>query len=463
MQGDASEHSGVVTQRPPSQSSAGPQSARVSHPPHVPPSQPATDMHAQKRHSLPSGQSPSSSQVQRVESGRLAPSIGAPPSSSRCDRPQAATSKRAPITIHPRMRSEYGREDVGPRAGFPYGARRRYVRAAMQRALPTLSIALALVACGQAQEEEAPVDTTPIVGALEIPISRNHEDPQPSGAALIELSPDELRLDHREVIALERGKVPAAEVADHVITKLRQGLTTGAARPRAALWVNANVPYLTLAQVLNTLHGANVREVSFAVRRGTTGPESGWMKLSRWRVVPSGNEPVTFETPARPWSHFVDHWREMYTACRESSVYIDCDGTPLNIGQGGELQVNLWARGQGMKVTFMQVNADEEAEAPRRSAGPALIEGVRAAPPPPEEDRGPIIREGAFNFRHQDSVATESAFSNTVQPVCGAQSCQVVLDADATTPSMRVISMLGAFYANGFAEPDLAFRLPEPR
>lgn len=333
----------------------------------------------------------------------------------------------------------------------------------MRRALTPLSIALALTACGQAQDEEAPVDTTPIVGALEIPISRNHEDPQPSGAALIELSPDELRLDHRPVLALERGRVPDASLAEHVITPLRQALTTGAARPRAALWVNANVPYLTLARVLTTLHGANVRDVSFAVRRGTTGPATGWMRITRWRVVPAGDAPVAFESAARPWSDFVEHWRDMYSSCRESTVYIDCDGTPLNIAEGGELQVNLWARGQGMKVTFAQVNASEEEEAAPAHAGPALIEGVRAPPPAPEEDRGPIIREGAFNFRHQDSVAAESAFSNTVQPVCGTETCQVVLDADATTPSMRVLSMLGAFYANGFTEPDLAFRLPEPR
>jgi biopolymer transport protein ExbD len=332
----------------------------------------------------------------------------------------------------------------------------------------TLSIALALTACGQAQEEEAPVDTTPIVGALEIAIARNNQAPAPTGAALIEISPSELRLDHRQVVALESGgRVPDAQVAENVITPLRAGLTTGAARPRAAIWVNASVPYLTLLRVLNTLHASNMREVSFAVRRGTTtGGDTGWMRIARWHVVPAGDAPVTFASPARPWSDFVDHWREMYASCRESTVYIDCDGTPRNIAQGGELQVNLWARGQAMKVTFMQVNAGAEAaegEAPAANTGPALIEGVRAAPPPAEVDLGPIVTEGAFNFRHQDLVLPESAFSNTVQPVCGTESCQVVIDADATTPSMRVLTMLGAFYANGFTEPEIAFRIPEVR
>lgn len=325
--------------------------------------------------------------------------------------------------------------------------------------LSSLTGAIVFVACGQTQEEAAPVDTTPIVGALEIPISRNHEDNQPGNAARIEISPSELRLDSRPVVSLDNGRVADAELADSVITKLRQGLTSGSRRS-AALWVNANVPYITLARVMKTLHAANVREASFAVRRGTTGPESGFMTLTRWRVVPSGNEPVVFESPARPWSDFVDHWREMYESCR-AGQYIDCDGTPRNIAQGGDLQVTLWARGQGMKVTFLQTNPPAEGEAPPQPRGPALIEGVRAPPPAEEVDLGPIISEGAFNFRHQESVAENSALSATIQPVCGNTACQVVVDGDATTPSMRILSMIGAAYANGFTEPDLAFRMPE--
>lgn len=335
----------------------------------------------------------------------------------------------------------------------------------MQRLAPTaLSIALALTtfACGEAQEAETPVDTTPVVGALEIPISRNHQAPAPSGAALIELSPSQLRLDHKEVLTLERGRVADAETVDHVITKLREALASAPARAQAALWVNANVPYLTLAQVMKTLEAAGVREASFAVRRGTTDAQTGWMKIGRWRVVPEGDDAVAFEGVARPWSSFVEKWREMYTACRASSAYIDCD-SPLAAADGGELQARLWARGQGMKMTFMQVNVSEQDAAPSTRRGPELIEGVQAAPAAAPAQEEPKVTEGSFNFRHQDSVAEESAFSNTAQILCGTQSCPVVVDADATTPSMRVLSMLGAFYANGFTEPTLAFRVPSLR
>ncbi len=523
VHGIVSEHSTAGVHRPSTHSSPGAQSARVTHsevqrPPtqrspgeqsesrvhgprptqrpssqRSPPRQsrsprqvPGAGTHAQDSQTRSAGQSVSDAQRQGVPASASRPASKRPPESSglpassspsRCERLQpvmASASERA-SEVQRDMAPWYVRGRLRPsprlaalRGLFPE-AQGRYRRRPMNRRALSLALLSALaaavaVACGQSSgEEEAPVDTTPIVGALELAISRNHDDTAPGNAALIEISPDELRLDHRPVITLERGRAADAEVSGGAITKLRPQLSTGS-RSAATLWVNANVPYLTLAQVMSTLHGAGVREASFAVRRGTTtGGELGYMKLSRWRVAPAGTEPVAFESPARPWSDFVDHWREMYSSCREGQ-YIDCDGTPRNIAQGGELMVTLWARGQGMKVTFTQINGPtpEEQAAAERPRGPALIEGVRAPPPQTEEvDLGPVISEGAFNFRHQESVADDSAMSETVRPVCGTQSCQLIVEADATTPSMRVLSMIGAAYANGFTEPDLAFRMPE--
>ncbi len=244
-----------------------------------------------------------------------------------------------------------------------------------------------------------------------------------------------------------------------MITKLRQHLA-GGSRSQAALWVNANVPYQTLARVLKSVEAAGIHDVSFAVRVGTMGPQTGWMHLARWRVVPPGDGAVTFESPGRPWSEFTEHWREVYDACR-AGQYIDCDGRASNPAEGGELQVRLWARGQAMKITFTQVGAPEERAAPHASAGPALIEGVRAPPPAPSgEEEAPPATEASFNLRHQESVKDDSAISNAMQPVCGSTSCQTVVDADATTPSMRVLSMIGAVFPDGSSPPDLAFRMP---
>lgn len=320
---------------------------------------------------------------------------------------------------------------------------------------------LLLAACGAEEPPPNPADGPPIVGVAELAISRNNNATLPSGAQRVEMTMDELRVNGVKVIDLELGRVPAAELADHSIPDLRarvQGTS-------AALYVNASLPYATLAEVLTTLHAANVRELYFAVRADQAATSPGWMRISRWEVVPFGEDPVRFtNATALPWSAFVDVWRDVYAACREAGPerYINCDGTGRNIAQGGELQSVLWTRGSGMKITFMRVFAPDAAvEEPPRPRGPRLIEGVRAAAPVEEEDLGPPVFEGAFSFRQMEAVAPNSAVTATAQPVCGTQACQHVVVADATTASMRVLSLIGAVYANGFVEPQIAFRLAE--
>jgi biopolymer transport protein ExbD len=330
---------------------------------------------------------------------------------------------------------------------------------ARQALLPTLLPLVLAAACGE--DPPPPVDMTPIVGALELPISRNNDATRPAGAAQVEIAMGELRVDGTKVIDLDpqQGRVPAAELSDHQIPKLRDRLRSPA-RQAAALYVNATVAYATLSEVLGTLHASGIREVYLAVRRDPNGA-TGWMRLSRWEVLPHSEDPVRFSGgTAPPWSAFTEQWRAIYEACR-AGQYIDCDGTATNIAQGGELQMMLWTREQGMKVTFMQVNAPD-AGVPAPGGGPELIDGVRRpARGEEEEEQGPPATEASFTFRQQEAVDAESAISAISRPVCSTQACQLVVQTDATAPSMRVISLLGAVYENGFQEPQVAFRLTE--
>ncbi len=323
---------------------------------------------------------------------------------------------------------------------------------------PALAGALLFAACGGEDEEAAPLDTTDHVGLFEIPISRNNQAPRPSNATRIEISPTELRLDYRPILALERGRPADAEVADHVITKLRQEITGAAARRQAAIRVHASVPYLTFVEVLNTLHSAGLRDVVVAVRTLGANPTEAFMQWPHFTVVPAGNESPTFEGPPIPWDEFVASWREVYEACR-AGQYIDCDGPYSNTAQGGDLEMELWTRGQGMKVSFRQINPP----APEATGGrPALIEGVAAAPAAPTEEEleGTPATEGAFNVRHQESTAENSALSTMVAPVCADSQCRAIFVTDATTPTMRVISFVGATFPNGTERPQVAFRIP---
>lgn len=323
---------------------------------------------------------------------------------------------------------------------------------------PAVVLALAALGCGGETAEEAPVDTTDRVGLYEIPISRNNQASRPSDPLRVEISPTELLLNHRSLLALERGRPPAAEVADHVITRLRQEITSGAARSQVALRIHANVPYLTLVEVLHTLHSAGLRDVLVAVRTLGATPTEAWMQWPHFTVVPAGDEPPTFGGRPIPWDEFVTVWRSVYDACR-AGQYVDCDAPYTNTARGGDLEIELWTRGQGMKVSFRQINAPA-AERPRGGGGPALIEGVAPAPAAPAQAETPGATEGAFTVRQQDATSENSSISAILAPTCADSQCRAVFVTDATTPAMRVVSFLGAAFPNGTQRPQVAFRIP---
>jgi hypothetical protein len=178
---------------------------------------------------------------------------------------------------------------------------------------------------------------------------------------------------------------------------------------------------------------------------------------------------VQFPDPPLPWTAFTEHWHDVYVACR-AGQYVDCDGTATRIMEGGNLQMLLWTRGMAMKVTFLRV--PPPGEAPIADA-PSLADAVMAAGaetatkhptkahrPGPGEFMVPPAIEGAFSFRQSEAVDEDSAISAATHPVCAAQSCQAVITTDASAASMRVISMIGAVFPDGYTEPQLAFRLP---
>lgn len=322
-----------------------------------------------------------------------------------------------------------------------------------------LSGSTLLFACGGEDAEEEVVDSTDHVGLFEIPISRNNQAPTPSDAVRIEISPTELRLDYRPVVTLEHGRPPATAIADHVITPLRQAITGGAARRRASIRMHANVPYLTFVEVLNTLQSASLRDVVIAVRPPGETPSEAWMQFPHFQVVPAGDEAPTFEGSPIPWDAFVAQWQTVYDTCR-AGQYIDCDGPYTNTAAGGDLQMELWTRGQGMKVSFRQINPPPAAPT---GQGVQMIEGLAPVPTAGPAPESVPATEGAFTVRHQESTSAESALSAMVAPVCADRACQAIFITDATAASMRVISFIGATFPNGTERPQIAFRIPPAR
>jgi len=323
-----------------------------------------------------------------------------------------------------------------------------------------LSLGL-LTACGGDDEGEGELDTTDHVGLYEIPISRNNQASEPRDAVRVEISPTEMRLNYEPILELERGLVPESAVNDGVITALREGISGNAARSRAALRIHTNVPYLTLAQTMNTLREAGLRELFLAVRTPGETPQEGWMQMPHWQVLPPGDEPATFEGRAPRWDEFVAVWRDVYDRCR-AGEYVDCDGPYSITAEGGELDIEMWTRARAMKVTFRQINPPEPEPSGGGGGGGGLIEGVAPAPVAadsgePEEDPATA---GAFTMHHQEAVAEDSGISSFMEPVCADTQCRVTFVTDATTASMRVISFIGAAFPNGSQTPQIAFRMP---
>ncbi|MDQ3037573.1 MAG: hypothetical protein M3Y87_34580 [Myxococcota bacterium] len=337
------------------------------------------------------------------------------------------------------------------------------------RALPlALSSVLALTiasACGADEDATPAVDTTPIVGLMELPIAHRNDGNVSGDALRIEISPSELRLDSQPIYTLERGRVPESEVSADGLTDLTAAIRAAPARSRATITAHSLVGYGTAVRAVQSLLDAGYREIAFAVRplspTGAAPTQASWLSMSSPQIAEAGRgviDPATYGGGVRPWSDFVSHWEEAYEACRAGS-YVDCDPVPLAPAEGGFLQVVLWARGSGMQLRFNRAGAPPPE--PTQPTAPALIEGVRgeAAGAGEEVPPDPSVT-GAFAFRATVATDPESPLTAVARPICGAAACQTVIEADEETPMMRVLSFIGAVFPNGATAPQLVFRLP---
>lgn len=321
----------------------------------------------------------------------------------------------------------------------------------------TASSLLILCACDEPPPEPE-LDTSVMVGPLELAISARSEGGDPSNALRIDINQSLVRMEGVHVAELEgAGNLPASALSGGAFTALRDRIRAAPARSTLALTVHGAVPYGTTVRVVQAALDAGYRNVSFAVRppNAPSPTTTGWLNLTGPRVVGAGDD-VTF-TPARPWSDFASNWQEVYEQCR-AGAYVDCGGRPAVIAEGGELEMTLFTRGNGMVIRFFQVNAPD-AGVP--STGPAMLEGVRAPTSGEEEIPPEPATEGAFSFRFQEASAAENHISLAMRPVCGASPCPLIVEADEETQTMRVLSLLGAVAPVGAAPPNVVFRLPD--
>jgi hypothetical protein len=317
---------------------------------------------------------------------------------------------------------------------------------------------LAALSAGCGESEAAKTEAAPILGVLELPLANRHGGSAPAGAARVEVSPGEIRVEGETVVKLENGKVPPAEAAGYVLPKLKDKL---GGKSALALSVHAAVPYATLARVMQSGFEAGAKELAFQVRKPGTQKDTGWLTIRQNHFTDTPENGKFAESELLPWDSFAKRWDESLSACQAASRS-DCGYAPLAKAEGGKLDMMLRVRGSGLALRMRQAGVPDAglkpADKPKKPKV-EMLDGIKGAPQAEEAPPEPST-EHVFTLRSDAATATPSPISGITNPVCGSQSCPVVLDAEGISMTVHVLSLLGAAFPDGTPEPKVAWVLP---
>jgi len=313
-------------------------------------------------------------------------------------------------------------------------------------------------ACGG---EEVKPELPPILGTLELPISHRSSGTAPQDATRVEIGTAEIRIDGETALKLENGKALQADVQSGMLPALKGKL--GSKRV-LAISTHAATPYITLAQVMNTGLSGAAREIAFKVRKQGTNTDTGWLVVKQNHFITTAEDSKFAEGDLPAWDLFTKVWEDAVDACQVSQRG-DCGYKPLAKATGGKLDLMLRARGTGLALRFRQtgvpVPTPEEAAAAAAAAKPKKVEmldGIKGAAAAEEVPPEPS-NEHVFTLRADQATVSPSPVSGIMKTVCGSMTCPAVVDADNLSMSGRVISLIGAAYPDGTAEPKLAWVL----
>lgn len=324
---------------------------------------------------------------------------------------------------------------------------------------PAILLLLATSACDSSKNEESAELATEAVSPMELPVSLR-TSARVAGAVGISISPTAIVVDGKKVADLASGRLPDGERTG-TIPALAASLGQGNGARTASLRAHVNTPYETTLAVLRTLGKQGISTVAFEVRKGSS-PEALMLELASFAVLneAEASSPAVFPGDAqRPWDAFVSHWSEMNDACRRAHS-VDCDGKPEAVAEGGNAQIRLWSRGRGLKIEVERFGGPAVLAKAPAGEPVEMIEGVPSAPSGSSAPSSEPAVDGAFTWRFEAATDANSPISAAMRPLCGAHHCGVLVVADALTPTMRVVSFLGAAFPDGAPAPHVRFVAP---
>lgn len=335
-------------------------------------------------------------------------------------------------------------------------------------------LALSLGGFGCAPEPTKPVGASieneagPPLQDLDLPVSLRSKDAAPSGHYTLETTTEQLRVDGLPVVPLERGEFAAGDRANGVIPKLETVLR-GGSRSMVALRLAANLPYETVALILNTATKAGVPNAALQVRPPGGVKDTGWMTFHGFVSSAKTNAlPTIPGVEYRSWNAFTDKWEEIFQGCR-TAADANCAWFNENTAHGGTLRMELMASGRGINVNFFRrglsprQEAEEDAKRARQLAAKKedflqdritkdeMVEALLLGHP---------STYALFQFRHLEALKGPSALSKTIGPMCTGQKCGLILTADRFTPFVRIATMIGAAFPDGTELPSFSFEQP---
>lgn len=337
--------------------------------------------------------------------------------------------------------------------------------------------ALSLVLAACAGEEPKPAGASieneagPPLQDLDLPVSLRSKDHPPTGHFTVEATTEQLRLDSSPVIALSRGKVAGADRANGVIPKLEGALRAGS-RSMVALRLAANLPYETVALILNSAKQAGIPNAAFQVRPTGGVKETGWMAFHGF--TSSAKSEALPQIPGveyKSWDAFTQKWEATYEGCKLASSG-NCAWVNENVALGGTLRMELMASGRGINVNFFRrgLSPVEEAEEEKKRAQQLarkkedFLQGRISKDEMVEELLlGHPSTYALFQFRYQEALQGPSALGKTIAPMCSGQKCGLILTADPITPFVRIATMIGAAFPDGTELPSFSFEQPWTR
>lgn len=294
--------------------------------------------------------------------------------------------------------------------------------------------------------EEAP-SPVPLLGTGELALSLRHGDRAPVGAVQLEITGSAVRAGEQAApVAISLG-------AAHVQRAIESAV---AGKSAVVLAVHAATPYRVLSEVLSFVQESGVNQVSFLVR----GPGGEAGQLAPASVTLVDNEPdegtsagAIGAAVGHSWDNFVTRWETIEGACRRGKS-ASCARRPDEVASGGELKLVLSAVDEGHTVGFYRLGEPlPERSPPRRGGKRALA----VTDPVAELENEPPAATALFQWRAHEATASPSPISATVGPVCGAETCRVVVRAGAATLAARVLSLLGAAFPDGKPAPVVLF------